>query len=116
MGDKTYQPHDKDFKFKYKRMGVKIHNYLFKTDYKTIEFLDTVEAETGKSKDIVYTLDGKDSFHNSMSQPQLLQMILDDFTIITNTLSVIRVISSNQFAATAFVLQTIFNLLKFLLF
>lgn len=63
MGDKTYQPHDKDFKFKYKRMGVKIHNYLFKTDYKTIDFLDTVEAETGKTKDIVYTLDGKDSFH-----------------------------------------------------
>ena len=60
---KVHQPHNKDFKFKYKRMSLKIHNWLFHKKYKKIEFKDTAEAETGKQKDLVYTQDGEYSFH-----------------------------------------------------
>ena len=63
MVDEIHHPHDKDFKFKYKCMGLKIHNYLHGTNYENIEFLDTEEAETGRRKDLVYILDGTDSFH-----------------------------------------------------
>ena len=60
---KIHQPHDKDFKFKYKRFGLQIHNWLFNKDYKTIEFKDTAEAETGKRKDMFYILNGTDAYH-----------------------------------------------------
>ena len=63
MRKKIYQPHDKDFKFKYKRMGLKIHNYVHKTKHKKIEFLDTEDAESGKRSDLVYNLDDGKTYH-----------------------------------------------------
>ena len=70
MRKKVHQPHDKDYKFKYKRMGLKIHNYLYNTNYTTIKFLDTEDAETSKRRDIVFIADGTDVHHAEFeSQP-----------------------------------------------
>lgn len=63
MGEKIYQPHDKDIKFKYKRIGLKIHNYIHKIKHEKIEFLDTEDAETGNRKDLVYNLDDGKTYH-----------------------------------------------------
>ena len=44
-------------------MGLKIHNYIHKTKHTKIEYLDTEEAETGKRKDMAYTLDDEKTYH-----------------------------------------------------
>ena len=60
---KVYRSNDKDIQFKYKRMGLKIHNWLFNTKHEKIEYEDSAESESGKQNGLVYTLDGKDSYH-----------------------------------------------------
>lgn len=69
MENKVYQPHDKDYKFKFKCCGRKIHNYIHKTKCKKIKFLDTEEAETGKRKDILYDVNGKIYHEENESTP-----------------------------------------------
>ena len=97
MKEKVDQYHDKDYKFKYKHMGLKIHNYLYNTNYTTIKFLDTEDAKTGNTRDIVFIADGTDVHHVEFeSQPVTDDKVKQFYRNYRDTVSDIKYLRNNS--------------------
>ena len=97
MKEKVDQYHDKDYKFKYKHMGLKIHNYLYNTNYTTIKFIDTEDAKTGNTRDIVFIADGTDVHHVEFeSQPVTDDKVKQFYRNYRDTVSDIKYLRNNS--------------------